>query len=147
MVFRTYSKPVLLKPARDSGTNIDAFVAEEDVLQGQVVKPGGTNADEVEPSDTDGERCAGVALFDASAGETVAVVRQGYCRLTDGSGSISADDRLASHGGTGEEGEVDTAASGDHVFGLARFAGDGDGSDVEAYVDFIQSEHSLGGAP
>ena len=86
-------------------------------------------------------------MYDQSAGGVVDVVKQGYCRLTDGSGNISADDRIASHGGTGEEGEVDSGASGDHVFGVARFAGQGDGNDVEAYVDFTQSEHSLGGAP
>lgn len=146
MAFRTYSKPVLVRPAR-AGARIESYVCEEDVTQGQVLKPGGTNSDEVEPSATDGERCLGVAMYDASSGEVVDVVVQGTCRLTDGSGSISADDRLASHGGTGEEGEVDTAASGDHVFGVARYGGDGDGNDVIAYVDFVQSEHSLGGAP
>jgi len=146
MAFRTYSKPVLLKPAR-AGANIDTKVAEEDVKQGQVLKPGGTNSDEVEPSDTDGERCTGVALYDASSGDTVEVIRQGYCRLTSGSGSISADDRLASHGNSGEEGEVDTAASGDHVIGIADKDDVGTNDDVVAYVDFIQSEHSLGGSP
>jgi len=48
---------------------------------------------------------------------------------------------------TGEEGEVDTGASGDHVFGVARKDDVGTNDDVEVYVDFIQSEHSLGGAP
>lgn len=145
MAFRTYSQPVLVRPAKHA--RIESYVCEEDVKQGQVLKPGGTNSDEVEPSATDGERCLGVAMFDQSSGSVVDVVVQGTCRLTDGSGSISADDRLASHGGTGEEGEVDSAASGDHVFGVARFAGNGDGSDVIGYVDFVQSEHSLGGAP
>lgn len=146
MVFRTYSKPVLLRPAR-AGAQIEAFVAEEEVKQGQVVKPGGSNSDEVEPSATDGERCIGVALYDAAAGSMVDVLIQGYARLTSGEATINADDRLASHGGTGEEGEVATGASGDHVFAVARFDGGGDGEDVEAYVDFTQSEHSLGGAP
>ena len=146
MVFRTYSKPVLLEPAR-AGANIDTFYCEEDVLQGQVVKPGGTDPSEVEPTDTDGERCLGVALYSASAGDSVDVLRRGYCRLTSGTGNISADDRVASHGGTGEEGEVAAGASGDHVFGVARYDDNGDGGDVEVHVDFIQSEHSLGGAP
>lgn len=147
MAFRTYSKPVLLRPAR-SGARIESYVCEEDVKQGQVLKPGGTNSDEVEPSATDGERCLGVAMFDQSSGNVVDVVVQGYCRLTDsGNNTINADDRISSGAGTGEEGEVQSAGSGDHVFGVARYDGGGDGNDVEAYVDFVQSEHSLGGAP
>lgn len=146
MAFRTYSKPVMVRPAR-AGARIEAYVCEEDVKQGQVLKPGGTNSDEVEPSDTDGERCVGVALYDQSANSMVDVLVRGTARLTSGTGSVSADDRLASHGATGEEGEVDTAASGDHVFGIARFDDVGTNDDVVADVDFTQSEHSLGGAP
>jgi len=146
MVFRTYSKPVLVRPAKD-GARIESYVAEEDVLQGQVVKPGGTNSDEVEPSDTDGENAVGVAMFDQSAGGVVDVVLQGTCRLTAGTASVSANDPIASHGATGEEGEVASAASGDHVFGVARFDGEGDGADVIADVDFIDSGPVYGGAP
>jgi hypothetical protein len=146
MVFRTYDKPVLLKPAR-AGANIDTKVAEEDVLQGQVVKPGGTDSEQVEPSDTDGERATGVALHDAASGDTVEIVRKGYVRLTSGTGNISADDRLASHGASGEEGEVAAAASGDHVLGFADQDDVGDGDDVVAYVDFVESGPVYGGAP
>lgn len=133
MAFRTYTKPVLLKPAQTAVTS--GYTAEEDVKQGQLVKAGGTNPDEVEPSDTDGERVIGVALYDASAGDEVTVVEEAaLVRLTDGSGSISADDPLTSHGGTGEEGEVDTAASGDYIIGTARYAGNGNGNDVQVIL-------------
>lgn len=139
MAFPTYSKPVLLQSSRESA-QIESYLAEEQVSQGQIVKAGGSNADEVEPSDSDGERVWGVALYDASAGEMVDVVRQGYVRLIAGTGSsISASDPLASHGGTTDEGTVNTAASGDYVFGVARFAQSTSGGDVEAYVDFTDS--------
>jgi len=141
--FRTYSKPVLLRPARDSAI-IESYVAEEAISQGQVVAEGGTNADEVEPSDTDGERCHGIALFDAAAGEMVDVLKQGYARVTSGTNSVSAGDPIASHGAT-TEGSVDTAASGDHVFGVARFAASGSNAAMEAYVDFVDSGSTGGG--
>ena len=146
MVFRTYTKPVAVRPLKD-GARVESYVCEEDVLQGQVVKPGGTNEDEIEPSATDGENAVGVAMFDQSSGGVVDVIRRGTVRLTDGTGSITANDPLASHGGTGEEGEVASAASGDHVFGVARFDGEGDGSDVIADVDFVDSGAVYGGAP
>jgi hypothetical protein len=145
MAFRTYTKPVLLEPSETA--LVDTYVCEEDVKQGQVLKPGGTNSDEVEPSDTDGERVVGVALYDQSSGGTVEVVIRGKCRLTSGTGSISADDRIASHGATGEEGEVATAASGDHVIGFARFDDVGTNDDVEVYVDTVESGPVYGGAP
>ena len=139
------SLPVLVRPAKDA--RIESYVAEEAVLQGQAVKPGGTNSDEVEPSDTDGERVVGIAMYDAAAGELVDVVRRGTCRLTSGTGSISANDPIASHGGTGEEGEVAGAASGDYVFGVARNDDVADGDDVIADVDTTDSGSVLGGAP
>lgn len=145
MAFPTYSKPVLLRSAREAAV-IESYLCEEDVKQGQIVKEGGTNADEVEPSDTDGERVQGVALYDASSGEVVDVVRQGYVRLIAGTGSsISATDALASHGGTTDEGTVNTAASGDYTFGVARFAQATSGGDVEAYVDFTDSGQAARG--
>lgn len=141
--FRTYSKPVLLRPAR-ANAEIESYVAEEAVSQGQVVKEGGTNADEVEPSDTDGERVVGVAMWDASAGEVVDVVRRGYCRVTSGTNTVSAADPIASHGGT-TEGSVDTADSSDYIFGVARFAATGSNAALEAYVDFTDSGFASGG--
>jgi len=146
MAFRTYSLPVLVRPAKD-GARIESYVCEEDVLQGQAVKPGGTNSDEVEPSDTDGERVVGIAMYDQSSGGVVDVVRRGTCRLTSGTGSVSGNDPIASHGGSGEEGEVDSAASGDYVFGVARDDDVGTNDDVIVDVDTTDSGTVLGGAP
>lgn len=134
MVFRTYSLPVLTEPAR-AGSDTDTYLAENDILQGQVVKQG-TGENEVTPSDTDGEVVIGVALYDAASGDTVAVARDANAaRLTSGTGSISADDPIASHGATGEEGEVATAVAGDFVLGTAKDADEGDGDDVIAEID------------
>jgi len=135
MVFRTYDVPVLQKPAKDTGTTIEAYEAEEAVLQGQLVKPGSTDGETIEPSDTDGEKVVGVALYDGGVGELVDVARETpAARLTSGTGTISAGDAVASHGGTGEEGEVATAAAGDFVAGMALDDDEGDGGDVR--VDF-----------
>jgi hypothetical protein len=134
MAFRTYSKPVLTEPAR-AGADIDSYDAENAVSQGQVVKQG-SNEDQVTPSDTDGEKVIGVALYDASSGDIVDVVREANgVRLTSGSGSISADDALASHGGSGENGEVDSAAAGDYILGTAKRADEGSNDDVIASLN------------
>lgn len=130
MVFRSLTKPVLVEPAR-AGAEIRTYVAEEAIKKGQFVKPGGTDEEEVEPSATDGEFVYGIALYDAAVGATVAVAEGGVLvRATDGTGSITAGQALASHGATGEEGELATAASGDYVVGRAKEDGEGDGSDV-----------------
>lgn len=125
MVFRTYTESVLVE-----GDAIRHFTCEEAVLQGQVVK-GGDASRTVEPSDADGEACLGVALYSASAGEKVAVARPGcVVRGTDGTGSIGNGEFLASHGATGEEGEVASAATGDYIVGQALEDGAGNGSTV-----------------
>lgn len=94
-----------------------SFNADEDVLAGQVVKIGSDNG--VEPSDTDGEAVIGVAAQGVSSGDQVMVLGPGArVRFTAGE-SITAGDRLASHGATGEEGQVATAATGDEVIGVA----------------------------
>lgn len=135
MVFRTLSEPVTVEPTR-AGAATRSYVAEEDILQGQFVKAGGTNSDEVEPSDADGERVVGIALYDASAGGTVTVVEEGaIVRATSGTGTISAGDPVTSHGGTGEEGEVDTAASGDYIVGRAKKDDVGTNDDVEVALE------------
>lgn len=130
MAFRTLQTDVV-----QEGDNISSFTAEEEVLQGQVVKLG-SDGYSVEPSDTDGERVVGVATYDASAGDTVAVAMSG-CEVlaTAGTGSVSAGAVVASHGATGEEGEVATAASGDYVIGDALTDGAGDGDDVYVKLD------------
>lgn len=145
MAFRTLAKSVLLEPAR-AGVQTRSYLAEQAIKQGQLVKAGPTNTDEVSPSDTDGERIVGVALYDVAAGEPVDVVEAGaLVRLTSGTGSISAGDPVASYGASGEEGECDSAASGDFVLGRARRDDVGANADVEVV---IQPEgHVYGGAP
>lgn len=134
MAFRTLNKSVLLEPAQNG--RVESYVAEETILQGQFVREGGTSADEVEPSATDGEHCVGIALYDASAGDTVLVAEDGLrVRATSGTGSVAAYERVASHGNTGEEGEVATAASGDWVLGRAYKDDSGDGGDAEIIVE------------
>lgn len=134
MVFRTYDLPVLLGPAQRAA--IHAYVAEATVKQGQLVKAGSTNSDEVQPSDADGERVLGIALYDAAAGDTVSVVENGArVRATSGTGTIAAGDPVAAHGATGEAGEVATAASGDYVVGVAYKDDVGDGDDVEIQLE------------
>lgn len=145
MAFRDYTKPVLLEPAR-SGVETRAFVAEEAVKQGQVVKTGPNDNSKISPSDADGERIEGVAAYDAAAGDTVLVIQDGgLARLTSGTGSITAGDPIASHGGTGEEGEVATAASGDFVLGVARDDDNGQSADVKTRLDTEGFAH--GGDP
>lgn len=135
MAFRTLSKPVLLEPAR-AGAEIRTYVAEEAISKGQAVKPGGTSTDEVEPSATDGEYIRGFALYDAAAGATVAVAEGGVLvRGTSGTGSISGGDALASHGASGEEGELATAATGDFVIGRAKEDDVAANDDVQVVVD------------
>lgn len=134
MAFRTLNKSVALEPLQN-GT-VRSYVAEETILQGQFVREGGTDAAEVEPSATDGEHCVGIALYDASAGGTVVVAQDNLrVRATSGTGSVAAYERVASHGSTGEEGEVATAASGDWVLGRAVKDDLGDGDDVEMIVE------------
>jgi len=124
MAFRTYSQPVLVRPAKDA--RIESYVCEEDVTQGQVLRPGGTNSDEVEPSDTDGEEVYGVATQTVSGGDMVQVAGPGTVVRFSAGGSVSSG-AIASHGATGEEGEVADAATGDYIAGFAHESGsDGD---------------------
>lgn len=135
MAFRTYDKPVLLEPAK-AGVQTRAYQAEEAVSQGQLVKADATDTEQVSPSDTDGERVVGVAAYDAAAGDMVEVIEEGaLVRLTSGTGTVSAGDPIASHGGTGNEGEVDTAASGDFILGRARKDDVGTNDDVEVVLN------------
>lgn len=132
MVFRTYTDEVLLE-----GDNIKHFEAAEAVQQGQLVElDTGSAGRTVEPSDADGAAAIGFALYDAAAGAEVAVACSGcVVRGTSGTGTISSGDAVASHGATGEEGEVDTAGAGDVPVGFAVEDDAGDGGDVVVYVD------------
>lgn len=134
MAFRTLNKSVLLEPAQNG--RVQAYVAEEAIKQGQFVREGGTSAAQVEPSATDGEHCVGIALYDASAGDTVLVAEDGLrVRATSATGTVAAYERVASHGNNGEEGEVATAASGDFVLGRAYKDDVGTNDDVEMVVE------------
>lgn len=139
MAFRTYDLPVLVRPGR-TGT-INSYEAASAISQGQLVKHDGTDTDQVTPSDTDGEATAGFALYDAAAGDTVAVVEGGTrVRATSGSGGISGGDLVTSHGGTGESGELDTAGTGDYVIGRAVADDSGTNDDVIVDVDHMGNE-------
>lgn len=129
MAFRDITTHVL-----EEGDNIGSFTADSAVSAGQVVTVDADYA--VGPSTTDGERVVGVALYDAEAGETVAVAQSG-CEVlcTSGTGTVSAGDPVASHGGTGESGEVDTAATGDYVIGDALEGDAGTNDDVRVAID------------
>lgn len=57
-------------------------------------------------------------------------------RAVTGTGSISRGDPVTSHGGTGDEGDVQTASSGDSVIGIALNADgtSGNQDSVRVYV-------------
>lgn len=103
----------------DQRTNAAAysFNAEEDVIAGQAVKITADNG--VAPSDTDGEQCVGIATQTRSAGDQVQVAGPGTrVRLTAG-GTVTRNTQVASHGATGEEGQVIDAATGDYAIAQA----------------------------
>jgi hypothetical protein len=117
------------------GENLLPFNADEEVLRGQVVKIGSDVS--VEPSDTDGEVTHGVAVQGVASGDQVTVAMSG-CEVeaTAGTGTISAGDALTSHGGNGEEGQVDTAgATGDSIIGYALEGSSSQGDLVRMYID------------
>lgn len=95
-----------------------AFTADEAITAGQVVKVGSDNG--VEPSDTDGEQAIGVAAQTVSSGDQVMVLGEGARVRFSAGGSVTAGTQLASHGATGEEGEVADAATGDYAIGVAH---------------------------
>lgn len=120
MVFTEVTNDIeLMRPPEGTAYS---FVAEEDVIAGQVVKIG-TNDNEVVPSDTDGEQCIGVAAQTVSAGDTVMVVGHGGRVRFSAGGAVTRGGQVASHGATGEEGEVADAATGDFAIGVAHEAG------------------------
>lgn len=118
------------------GENLLPFTANEDVLRGQVVKVAGGDV-AVQPSDTDGEVTHGVAVQSVSSGDMVTVAIGGCeVNMTAGTGTITRGDALTSHGGTGEEGQVDTAdATGDSITGYALEGSSAQGDLVRAVID------------
>lgn len=119
----------------EEGDDLSSFVANEEVIRGQVVKLAGEDLG-VQPSDTDGENVVGVAVQTKSSGEQVAVAMPGTeVRFTAGE-SISRGDLLSSHGATGEEGQVATEATGDKVVGVAYEQASSQGDLVHGRVEY-----------
>lgn len=122
----------LMRPPEGEAHSLNA---DEDVIRGQVVKVGSDNS--CEPSDTDGEGTFGVAAQTVSSGDELMVLGNGArVQFTAGSGTISAGDPLTSHGGTGEEGQVDTAsATGDSIIGYTYQASGSQGDLITGVID------------
>jgi hypothetical protein len=120
----------------EAGDNLLPFNTDEQVLRGQVVKFGSDLS--VEPSDTDGENTAGLAVQGVASGDQVTVAMPGTeVKFTAGTGDISAGDPLTSHGGTGEEGQVDTAdGTGDEYIGVAFEGSSAQGDLVRGMVTY-----------
>lgn len=134
MVFSEPSEDVeVLGP--DAGGAL-SFEAAEDVIAGQVVKLDGDFL--VEPSDTDGEDVVGVATQTVAAGAQVQVAGPGTrVKFTAGTSGITDGDLLASHGATGEEGQVDTGdAADDRFIGKAFESSSAQGDLVEGIVTY-----------
>ena len=109
------------------------FTANGAIEAGQVVTLVGDQT--VSASTTDGEVCIGVATQSVADGDEVMVVgNSGRVLVTGGASGISAGDELASYGGTGDDGTVNTAASGDYIVGYALESG-GAGDTLVAVVD------------
>jgi len=109
------------------------FTADGAIEAGQVVSLVGDQT--VSASTTDGEVCIGVATQSVADGDEVMVVgNSGRVLVTGGASGISAGDELASYGGTGDDGTVNTAASGDYIVGYALESG-GAGDTLVAVVD------------
>lgn len=95
-----------------------ALTAGASITAGQLVKLTGDNT--VEPSDSDGEEIIGVATQSVASGDTLTVNSVGILSLVRAATSVDAQDPVASHGGTGESGEVATAdGTGDFIAGIA----------------------------
>ena len=110
------------------------FTADGAVEAGQAVTLTGDQT--VSASTTDGEACIGVATQSVADGDEVMVVGgSGRVLVTGGAAGISAGDPLASYGGTGDDGTVNTASeTGDFIVGYALESG-GAGDTLVAVVD------------
>jgi hypothetical protein len=130
-----YSAPTedIEKMRPPEGTALSLTAGTGGVEAGQVVKVSGNN--EASPSDTDGESVEGVAAQSVAAGDEAMVLGSGARVLFTAGESISAGDDLASHGATGEEGQVATAATGDYVAGYALEAAGSQGDTFVGVID------------
>jgi len=115
------------------GTALSLTAGTGGVEAGQLVKITGNL--EASPSDTDGEDAVGVSAQSVADGDEAMVLGSGARVLFTAGESISAGDGLASHGGTGEEGQVATAATGDTVVGYALEGASAQGDTFVGVVD------------
>lgn len=78
-----------------------------------------TGDDQVEAVDTDGTSGYGVAMYDASSGDAVAVATVGAKVVVNSTG-VSAGDFVTANGSSGSAGQVTTAnGTGDEILGKA----------------------------
>lgn len=98
--------------------NIDGSVhANSSISQNDHVDLTGDN--QVEVVNSDGTSGYGVALYDASSGDAVAVATVGAKVVVNSTG-VSAGDFVTGHGTTGNNGQVATAdGTGDEILGKA----------------------------
>jgi len=115
------------------GTALSLTAGTGGVEAGQVVTVSGNN--EASPSDTDGEAVIGVSAQSVAAGDEAMVLGSGARVLFTAGESISAGDELASHGSSGEEGQVATGASGDRLVGYALEAAGSQGDTFVGVID------------
>jgi len=115
------------------GTALSLTAGTGGVKAGQLVKVTGNT--EASPSDSDGEAVVGVSAQSVADGDEAMVLGSGARVLLTAGESISAGDELASHGGTGEEGQVATAATGDYVVGYALEAAGSQGDTFVGVID------------
>lgn len=128
MTFATYQDQVVQHAGENS---ILYFEATEDILQGQLVELDTDNSGRtVEPSDADGGQAIGFAEYGVSSGDMVSVATAGAVVRATAGASISSSDPVSAEGATGEEGEIQTATSGDWIIGTALQ--DSTGSDGDA---------------
>ena len=112
-----------IEKARYEAAGAVSVEADAEVLAGQVVTLSGDLS--VSPSDTDGEEVLGVATQSVEAGDMCTVMANSARVLfTAGNDGVSAGDTLASYGGTGDDGTVDAAGTGDYPVGVALEGGD-----------------------
>ena len=96
-------------------------------------------------TDTQGEKCDGVALESVSDGEMFKFLRIGVCPVIvkTASGISRGSNLTPSVAGTSDDGKVEVAASGDYTFGRAMTAPSADDDQIMAVVDCVKYESAI----
>lgn len=142
MTFATYTDQVVEHPGENS---VLSFEAQEDILQGQLVKLDTDNSGRtVEPVDSDGEAAIGFAEYGVSSGDMVSVAVAGAVVRATAGASVSSGDPVSAEGSTGEEGEVQTATSGDWIIGTALEDSTGSAGDAHNLIVLVSSPNPYG---